>query len=291
MNAAMQERELVSGMSVFVAVVETGSLAAAARQSRLTASAVSKLVTRLEAHLGTRLLRRTTRRMTVTDAGQRFHERAVAVLAELRAIEDEVAGEQAAPRGRLRLSIPQFFGPSRVMPILLAFQKQYPEVSLDVDLGDRNVDLVGERVDVAVRITTQPPESFVAKKVGVVRRVLCASPAYLRKHPAPRTLDDLADHHHLVLASATPLGASVRLRVGSTLVLHEAAKTGLGIAELPDYLVEDDLRARRLVRILEGRVTTELGVHVIYPPAKLLPARVRALVGHLVPSLAAALRG
>lgn len=291
----MRERDLVSGMSVFVAVVEGGSLAAAARRSRLTASAVSKLVTRLEAHLGARLIRRTTRRMTVTDAGQRFYARAGAVLSELRAIEDETAGEQAAPRGRVRVSIPQFFGPSRVVPILLAFQASHPDVSLDLELSDRAVDLVGERVDLAIRITNTPPDSFVARKVGVVRRILCASPAYLKQRTTPRSFADLREHDCLVLGGpdAAPSwhhGGEPRLRVTSTLVLHEGARAGLGIAELPDYLVADDLRARRLVRILATQAPKELGVHAIYPQAKLLPARVRALVAHVVPALGAALR-
>src|ERR1041384_3532280 len=155
----MSERELVSGMSVFVAVVEGGSLAAAARSTGLTPSAVSKLVTRLEHGFGTRLLRRTTRRMTVTDSGQVFYERARAVLEGLRAVEQEMATTDAAPRGKLRVSASLHFGQVRVLPIVLAFMKRAPALSLELELTDRVVDLVSERVDIAVRVHSQAPAS------------------------------------------------------------------------------------------------------------------------------------
>ena len=166
MNARVQERDLVSGMSVFVAVVETGSLAAAARKTRLTASAVSKLVARLESHLGARLLRRTTRSMTVTDAGKTFYERAGQVLADLRRIEGEVGGRDAEPRGLVRMSAPQLLGQTRVVPIVVAFQKKFPGVAIDLELTDRAIDMVGERTDLAVRITKSSSLSFVARRVG-----------------------------------------------------------------------------------------------------------------------------
>jgi DNA-binding transcriptional LysR family regulator len=302
----MHERELVSGMAVFVAVVEGGSLAAAARKTRLTPSAVSKHVARLERSLGARLLRRTTRRMTVTDAGQTFFERARVVLEDLRRVEQEVTQENAAPHGRVRVSAPQLLGQTRVVPILLAFQKKVPAVSLDLELSDRAVDMVGEGTDVAVRITAEPPPSFVARRVGTVRRVLCASPSYLRAHGTPRVPRDLGKHACLLLAGpsaapvwrfdatagAAPEGIRVdaRLRASSTLTLYEAAKAGLGIAELPRYLVREDLKARRLVPVLEALTPDGPGVYVIYPPAKLLPARIRVLVSHLVPELEKALR-
>lgn len=301
----MHERDVVSGMAVFAAIVEQGSLAAAARRTGLTPSAVSKLVGRLEERLGTRLLQRTTRSMTVTDAGRTYYERARSVLEELRTVEQEMASHTAEPRGLVRMSAPLLLGQLRVVPSLLAFQKAFPRVTLDLELTDRMIDIVGERVDVAVRVTSSPPPAFVARQVGVLQRVLCASPAYLRTRKAPRTPSDLADHSCLVMptASAEPSwtfttagGASesvrveARLRVNSTLSLHEAAKAGLGVAELPRYLVDDDLRARRLVTILDAFAPTEHGIYVLYPPAKLMPLRVRELVTHLVPALQKALR-
>ena len=183
---AVQERDVVSGMAVFVAVVEGGSLAAAARSTGLTPSAVSKLVTRLEDGFGTQLLRRTTRRLTLTDAGQVSFDRSRTTLEDLRAVEQEMASQSHGPRGRLRVTAPQLFGQTTVLPLLLAFLKKAPAVSLDLELTDRSVDLVGERVDIAVRITTDPPSAFVARRVGEIGRVLCATPGYLRAHGTPR---------------------------------------------------------------------------------------------------------
>ncbi len=303
----MHERDVVSGMAVFVAVVEEGSLAAAARRTGLTPSAVSKLVTRLERGFGTRLLRRTTRRMTVTDAGQAFFERARGILEELRTVEQQMASKSAEPRGLLRVSTPLLLGQTRVVPILLAFLQKMPQISLDLELTDRVVDLVGERIDVAVRITSAPPASFVARRVGSIRRALCASPGYLRTRGTPHKPSELAEHSCLLLSAAPasvvwnfappkPGGApesvrvSGRLRVNNTLALHEAAKAGLGIADLPRYVVEDDLRARRLVAVLEPFEPEERGVFVIYAAGPWLPVRIRELTKHLVRELDRALR-
>lgn len=302
----MSERELVSGMSVFVAVVEGGSLAAAARSTGLTPSAVSKLVSRLEHGFGTRLLRRTTRRMTVTDSGQVFYERARGVLEELRAVEQEMASRDAVPRGRLRVSASLLLGQVRVLPVLLAFLKKAPGLALDLELTDRVVDMVGERIDIAVRVTSEPPASFVARRVGAVQRLLCASPGYLRASGVPHTAAELAEHACLQLsgdAAAEPWtfrsnasgGAPVsvrvvpRLRLSSTAAIHEAAKAGLGIADLPDYLVEEDLRAKRLTRVLQSLQTPVRNVYVIYAAGPLLPTRVREVASYLERELKKAL--
>lgn len=302
----MSERELVSGMSVFVAVVEAGSLAAAARRTGLTPSAVSKLVSRLEQGFGTKLLRRTTRRMNVTDSGQVFYERARGVLEDLRGLEQEMASRDAVPRGRLRVSASLLLGQVRVLPLLLAFLKKSPALSLDLELTDRAVDMVGERIDIAVRITSDPPASLVARRVGVVRRVLCASPSYLRASGAPRAPADLAQHNCLQLsgdagadtwsfrskgAGGGPVSVRVvpRLRFSSTVAVHEAAKAGLGIADLPDYLVEEDLRAKRLARVLEQLETPPRSVYVIYAAGPLLPTRVREMASFLERELKKAL--
>jgi DNA-binding transcriptional LysR family regulator len=303
----MREREVVSGMAVFVAVVESGSLAAAARLTGLSPSAVSKHVARLERAFGARLLRRTTRRMTVTDAGQTFFDRARTILEDLRGVEQEMASKNDEPRGLVRASASLLLGQTRVVPILLAFLKKTPAISLDLDLTDRVVDMVGDRIDVAVRITSEPPPSFIARRVGSMRRVLCASPSYLRTQRAPKTPRDLAEHACLLLAGPNAsetwqfgTGAAggpresvrvkARLRVTNTLSLHEAARAGLGIADLPRYLVEEDLRSRRLVSVLEPFETEERGVFVVYAAGQLQPARVRVLAKHLVHELEKVLR-
>jgi LysR family transcriptional regulator, transcriptional activator for dmlA len=292
----MSERELVSGMAVFVAVVEGGSLAAAARSTGLTPSAVSKLVARLERGFGARLLRRTTRRMTITDAGQVFYERARGVLEELRSVEQEMASRDAAPRGRLRVSASLLLGQVQVLPLLLAFLKKAPALSLDLELTDRVVDMVGERIDVAVRVTSEPPAAFVARRVGTVQRLLCASPGYLRSAGTPRTPADLSEHSCLQLAGdvaeawsfradrgGAPIGVRItpRLRFSNSAAVHEAAKAGLGIADLPSYLIEEDLRARRLSRVLTELLTPARDVYVVYAAGPLLPTRVREVARYL----------
>jgi LysR family transcriptional regulator, transcriptional activator for dmlA len=301
MNEGMHERDVVSGMAVFVSVVEGGSLAAAAKRTGLTPSAVSKLVTRLESSFGAPLLRRTTRSMTVTDAGLMFFERARVILEDLRGLEHEMATANSAARGTVRVSASQLLGQARVVPILLEFLASMPAIKLELELTDRVVDLVAERVDVAIRITSQPPPSFIARRVGSIRRVVCASPAYLRAASTPKVLSDLKAHNCLTFldtsadtwqfgakddgtAKAT-LRVAGRLRVANTLSLYEAAKAGLGLAQLPHYLVESDLKARRLVAVLERFETPERGVFIVYPTGKYIPARVRAVVSHLVAAL------
>ena len=302
----MRERDVVSGMAVFVAVVAGGSFTAAAKSTGLTPSAVSKLVARLEAGFGAPLLRRTTRAMSLTEAGLTYFDRASTILEDLRAVEQEMASNNAEPRGLLRVSAPQLFGQNHVLPALLAFMKKSPAVSLDLELTDRVVDLVGERIDVAVRITSEPPPSFIARRVGSIRRVLCASPAYLRARRAPRSPRDLADHSCLLLSGPSPsvvwtfptaagraeqsVRVAARLRLSNTLSLYEAAKAGLGIADLPRYLVEADLRARRLVAVLEPFERAANGVFVVYGAGPLLPARVREVVSCLVRELGPLLR-
>jgi DNA-binding transcriptional LysR family regulator len=293
----MRERDVVSGMAVFVAVVEGGSLAAAARSTGLTPSAVSKLVARLERDFGSALLRRTTRRMSVTDAGRTYYERARAILEDLRSVEEQMASHGSTPRGLLRVSAPQLLGQTRVLPILLAFLDKAPAVSLDLDVTDRRVDMVRERVDIAVRITSEPPSGFVARNVGSVRRVLCASPTYLRGRSAPRVPHDLGEHACLALGgpdtsdvwtfgeAAESVRITARVRVNTTLALQEAAKAGLGIADLPRYLVEDDLRARQLIPVLEGFEPLQRGVFVIYSAGSLIPLRAREASKHLVTEL------
>jgi LysR family transcriptional activator of dmlA len=304
-ESTMQEREMVAGMAVFVAAVQGGSFSAAARATGLTPSAVSKAVARLEQGFGAPLLRRSTRRMQVTDAGQIFFERSRAVLEELRSVDAQMASNDSNPRGRLRITAPLVFGQTRVAPALLSFMKKAPAVSIDLDLTDRFVDLVEERIDVAVRVTAAPPPSFVARRVGSMRRVLCASPAYLRARSVPQEPADLSDHACLLFAgpqssavwdfpaqNGGPLATvrvDPRLRVSSMTALLEATKAGLGIADLPRYLVEEDLQARRLVAVLEPFETRANSVFVLYTAGAFLPTRTREAAKHLVKELTRAL--
>jgi DNA-binding transcriptional LysR family regulator len=203
-------------------------------------------------------------------------------------VEQEMESKDPEPRGRLRVSASLLLGQVHVLPLLLSFLEKAPRVALDLELSDRAVDLVSERVDVAVRITNGPPPSFVARRVGSVSNVLCASPAYLKAHGAPRSLSDLAQHSCLQLLDSAALDSvargprvSARLRFSSSVALHEAARAGLGIADLPGYLVEGDLRAHRLTRVLAKHEPPARSVYVIYGAGSLLPTRVREVVRHL----------
>ncbi|AUX45178.1 LysR family transcriptional regulator [Sorangium cellulosum] len=293
------DRESFAGMTAFITSVEEGSFSAAAEKLRLTPSGVSKLVSRLEERLKVRLLQRTTRRMQLTQVGRAYYERARRIFEELDALEREVESHDDAPRGTLRLTAPTVLGHVRVLPLVLSFQDTYPEVNVELLLNDRVVDLVEEGIDVAVRMTASPPLSFVARKLGDDARVLCASPAYLSRRGRPSHPRDLADHDCIVFLAGGAVDDTWRLKpdprsgevegvrvrgrfqANNTLSLREAALAGLGIVNLPDYLVGDDLRSGRLVAVLEGLVPVERAVYAVYPQAPFVPARVRELVRHL----------
>jgi DNA-binding transcriptional LysR family regulator len=201
-----------------------------------------------------------------------------------------MASKDTEPRGRLRISASLLLGQVHVLPCLLSFLKKAPRVALDLELSDRVVDMVSERIDVAVRITAAPPPSFVARRVGSVASVRCASPRSLKTHGVPRSPAELAAHSRLeLLDGAASESSAARLRFSSSVAVHEAAVAGLGIAELPGYLVEDDLRARRLTRVLADFQAPPRSVYVMYAAGPLLPTRVREVVRHLERELKKAL--
>jgi DNA-binding transcriptional LysR family regulator len=294
-------RDTIAGMEALVALADAGSFSAGARDLGLTPSAMSKLVTRLERRLGTQLVERTTRRMRLTEAGHGYYRRARGVLAAMDEAELELDGLRAAPRGLLRVSAPVPFGLTRVLPALTTFRARHPEVQVELDLSDRVVDLVEEGIDVAVRVTeAAPPQGVVARRLGVVDRVLCASPAYLQAHGTPRTVAHLASHDCLVLTSAAtprvwhlgkkggaPQAVPVRgaIAVNHVLGLRVAALAGLGIAELARYLVADDLAAGDLVVVLPSHAPPARTAFALYQPSPWKPLKVRAFVRHLEATL------
>jgi DNA-binding transcriptional LysR family regulator len=294
----MANADLLSAMAVLVSAVDTGSFTAAARRHRMTPSAVSKLVARLEHRLGARLLLRSTRRMTLTEEGVRFCERARTILDEVDQLEREVASRRAAPSGLVRMSAPLLFGELMLMPALIEFQRRFPQVRFDVELSDRVVDFFESALDLTVRMTREPPLSSVARKIGEDRRVLCASPAYLRAHPAPRVLADL-EHHDCIVFSGRHSGDQWRLhpergnpdvvslrvrgsmRCNNTRAAHHAALAGVGIAELPLLLVRDDLRRGALLPLLDELVPAERSIYLVYLSSRMLPTAVRELLKFL----------
>jgi LysR family transcriptional activator of dmlA len=288
------DRDTFAGMAAFLAAVEEGSFSKAAQKLALTPSGVSKLVARLEERLGVRLFHRTTRQMQLTDIGTFYLERARRIFDDVQSLEREMERSDDAPRGLLRVTAPVVLGHLRVLPAVIAFRKAFPAAKVDLLLADRVVDLIEERIDVAVRMTASPPLSYVAKKLGDDRRRLCASRSYLSRRGRPRHPRDLPSHDCLVFAPDGPQAAtwkllsdagkpvSVRvcgpLQINNVLSLREAALAGLGIADLPDYIAADDVRAGRLETVLDDFVALDRAIYAVYPPGSSVPSRAREFV-------------
>jgi DNA-binding transcriptional LysR family regulator len=280
------------GLAIFAKVVELRSFAGAATELALSKATVSKAVTRLEARLGARLFNRTSRRLALTDAGQKLSERAARLLADGEAAESEALAQSATPRGLVRLAVPMTFGVRKVAPILPEFLGQYPDVAIDLHLSDAMVDLIGEGFDAGLRIASLPDSSLIARRLCAMPRYTVASPAYLKRHGRPTHPMHLAQHKCLGYAylstpdvwrytNAAGEQVSVRpagpLRVNNGEALMPALLAGLGIADLPDFIVGDAVASGEVEVILKGWKQAEGAVHLVTPPGGPRPARVEVL--------------
>jgi DNA-binding transcriptional LysR family regulator len=292
--------DVLYGMRVFVSVIEAGSFAAASDALDTSTAAVSRQVAALEAHLGARLLHRTTRRVSLTEAGVDFAERARVILADLAEAEALAGLHSAEPTGLLRVSAPLSFGIAHLSRILPPFRRRYPKLKLDLDLTDRFVDLVNERVDVALRIARDPGATLIARRLASVRMVLCASPAYLRRHGTPRSPDDLARHQTLSFSwlwagddwsFEDAQGSSHTVRVNASVhatngdVLCELAVAGDGIVMQPAFIVGKALASGALVPLLPQWKAPVSTLWAVYLSRQNLPLKVRAFVDFLVESI------
>jgi DNA-binding transcriptional LysR family regulator len=284
-------------MAVFVRVVEEGGFSNAARTLGLSPSAVSKLVSRLEDRLGARLLNRTTRRLSLTDEGEAYYHRSSHILDEIEEAEQAISRSHAAPRGRLRVTAAAAFATNQMAPVLPEFLDRYPEVHLELSVGDRVVDLVEEGFDVGVRTGALEDSSLISRLLAEDHRTICATPAYLKRHGAPRAPADLAGHNCITWTGGHgalndwpfegPEGPySVRVRgnaeVNNGEALHEMALAGLGIAHMAEYRVAPDIRMGRLVPLLAHcHRFVRLPIHVVYPHRRHLSPKVRAFVDFL----------
>lgn len=279
-------------MRVFVSVADLHGFAAAARRLGLSASAVTRLVAALEEHLGTRLLQRTTRSVTLTDAGTRYLERARRILGEVAEAEGAAQVERTVPTGRLVVTAPSMFGRLHVAPLMCAFLKKYPAITGELSLSDRLVNLVEDGVDLAVRIGALEDSSYVARPVGLVRRIVVASPKYLARQARPRAPADVARYSVIQL---TPLNATPewRFAVGGAIVRAPFvprfvtnspdaaighAERGGGLAMVLSYQAAEALTAGRVEVVLEEFEPPPLPVQIVYPTTRLLSAKVRAFV-------------
>ena len=296
------KRESINGMTALVATVSAGSFSRAAARLGMTPSGVSKLVARLEQRLGVQLVQRTTRAMQLTEAGAFYYDRASRVLDEIDGLERDLEGHHRHPRGRLLVTAPTVLGEALLMPVVIGYQRRYPEVTVAVVLTDRLVDVIAEGFDIAIRMTDRPPETFVARKLADDVRTLCASPGYLRKHGRPDVPADLAQHRCIMFvtprgpnpwylrreldgpndgpneAKIEPFAFKGSLELNNTSAVHQAVMAGLGIADLPIYLVEDQLSAGRLVSVLAPYVPVRRTIYAIYVASRLVPAKTRAFL-------------
>ena len=279
----------------FVEVVESGGLNRAAARLGISKSILSRRITRLEVDLGTRLLSRSTRGISPTEAGIEFKARCDRILADLEEARDAVAQEGRSVRGRLRLSAPLSFGVRYVAPILAELAQSHPDLELDVSYTDRVVDLIGERFDAAVRIGALRDSSLVARRIAPVRAVLVASADYLSRRGRPRRPQDLAAHDCLIYTGSLvqewqfqsgtrriAIRPEGRLRTDSGEAILQWATAGLGIADAPSFLISDAVESGALEPLLLDYPQPEFGVHVVRPPGSYVPGKVRALIDALV---------
>lgn len=279
-------------MNVFVAVADTGSLAAASRRLHLSPPAVTRAVTALETHLGTRLLNRTTRVVRLTEAGMRYLEDARRILGEIDEMEEAAAGLNAAPRGKLSVTAPVLFGKMFVVPIIVDFLRAHARVEVSGLFLDRVVNLVEEGLDVAVRIGHLPSSNLLALKVGQVNSVLCAAPDYLAQYGMPAAPQELAAHTIISSSRTTPTSewrfpagkdtlavrVQPRLTVSSNDAAIEAALCGFGIARLLSYQVAPYLASGQLVRVLGDYETAPVPIHVVHREGRGGAGKVRSFV-------------
>ncbi len=283
---------------IFTKVVQAGSFTAAGRELGMPKSTASRKISQLEERLGARLLHRTTRKLSLTDAGRAYYQHATHVAAALEEAEQAVARLQETPRGLLRVTAPMNL--DYLSPMLRSFLKRYPEVRIELVCTDRVIDLVDEGFDVAIRIGRLPSSSLVGRNMGTIRSFVVATPTFLKKNGTPKTPRDLEHLDCIVfggaragstwqLEAATQTSVVVRARytVNDFDFLHEAVLAGLGLALLPTYRCVADLRARRLRRVLRNWSSPAVPIHAVYPSTRHLSPKVKAFLDHLSQSVAA----
>ena len=292
----------LAAMQAFVHVVEAGSFVRAAEKLGASTSSTSRLIADLETHLGARLLNRTTRKLSLTETGQGYYERCMQLLADVDEAESAAGAAAAAPTGRLKLTCPYNLLAQPIAPALAEFSRRHPQVSFDVTVADRVIDLVDEGFDLAVRIGAPGGEQLVARRLGATELVPCASPAYLALHGIPQSPEELVRHSALTYAYvSTPFvwkfadtgGQPHEARVAGPLhansgeLLLAAAVAGMGIVFEPDFVVGPHLARGALQRVLDGFAGPRLDVWAVYPSRRHLSAKVRSFVAHLAEVFAA----
>jgi len=291
----------LEGLPVFVRAVREGSFSAAARALGLTPSAVSKQIGRLEDQLAVRLFNRTTRRLSLTEEGAAFYERTSRILADLDDAAAAVSSHRTVVRGRLRVTLPTAFGILHLLPVLPQFLARHPELTLEIDLNDRFVNMIEEGFDIALRVGDLEDSSLIGRRLAANRRVLAAAPAYLAGRAAPSRPEDLLQHNCLVYTYRAQrydwhliddegeehtITVSGNLETNNPMMLHGAALDGHGIILSPLWLIGPDIKAGRLQHVLPAYHWPDSAIQAVYPPGRHLSARVRSFVDFLVEQFA-----
>lgn len=277
-------------IEAFTAVVEAGTFSAAGKRLGVAKSVVSRRISQLEKRLGSRLLHRTTRRLALTDTGKNFYQRAVQILADLDDAEQSVTDETTELRGSIKLAAPLTFGLMHLSDAITDFLREHPAIELNLDLNDRNINLVEEGFDMAVRIGELKDSTLVARRLGTARIVTCASRTYLERHGEPINPDELHEHIGLQYSNinykqqwryVTPEGKTIyaqpqiRIRANNGEALAIAASAGLGITTSPTFILGRHIKEGSLVTILNEYQRPSVGIYAIYPPGRLIPKRIQ----------------
>jgi DNA-binding transcriptional LysR family regulator len=293
---------MLGSIDLFCRTAELASFTAAAAQAGVTQAAVSRSVSRLEERLGVQLFVRSTRSVRLTEQGRAYYEQCRQALEQLAEAEREVTGEQAVPSGLVRISMPTAYGHYRVLPVLSGFTRKYPQVRLEIQLSNRNADLVADDIDLAIRARNPPDSGLVARKLEDAELVVVASPAYLKRKGKPKTLDDLRKHDciqfewprtgqampWLLRVDGEDMDVSTDGAVCITddvLGIATAARNGIGLAQTYRFIVNDDLENGTLVEVLHGLGGASRPVSILYPANRHMPHRVRVLVEYLLEHL------
>jgi DNA-binding transcriptional LysR family regulator len=286
----------IDAMQAFVAVADLRGFAPAARKLGLSPSGVTRLIAALEDRLGARLLQRTTRSVTLTDAGSRYLERARRILSDVEEAEAAAEGERTRPSGRLVVSAPVGFGRLHVSPVMSAYLKRYPEVVSELRLSDRLINLVEDGVDLAVRIAHLPDSTLVARQVGEMRRIVVASPAYLGERGEPKRPQAIASHqtiqfgattaspewHFVENGSEVHIPCTPRFSTNSADAAIQYAEQGGGLTRVLAYQAAEAIKAGRLKIVLTKFEVPPLPIHLVYPTSRLLSAKVRTFIDLVV---------
>lgn len=285
----------IEEITAFVNVVEYGGFTNAAEKLGIAKSSLSRRMSELEQRLGVQLLNRTTRKISLTRSGQQFFERSRQILTELEEAEQLVSEGQVELKGRIKMAVPLSFAMQHMAPLIVEFKRQYPDIELSVDLNDREIDLVEEGFDLAIRIGFMQDSTLIARRLGVIKVVCCASPSYLELHGEPQHPDQLPQHYGLYYSNSSAqrlwqfeVGGKSRpflpinnLSANNGEFLASAAIEGLGVISSPTFIVYKSLRNGELVRILKSYPMPDTGIYAVFPPGRLIPVRVRALVDFL----------